>query len=176
MITLKLAVYDKDTSTWGALEWIWKIMLPDPSSLGYDFQWDDLTLEEQKQKALSLKMLPESYKVTAETYCRNSERTANFELENITNVNAKSKPEFNWSLLRAEFLTNLLTFLKFRHNYKNDSGEVVPEEAPKLKINFRDLLGERTVETYLGATIETTLVEYNDVQYWQDLRLAFPER
>lgn len=175
MILLQLAVYNEDTSTWGDLEWIWKIMLPDPDSLGYE-EWENLTLEQQKEQALKLKMLPESYKVTAETYCRNSERTANYELENITNVNAKSKPEFNWSLLRAEFLTNLLTFVKFRHNYKNEYGEVVPEPAPKLKIKFRDLLGDRTVEAYLGATIETTLVEYDGVQYWQDLRLAFPER
>lgn len=148
---------------------IWKAM--DPS-----VNWDSMSLQEQLNYAYSHKMLPESYKNNGETYCRNADRTANNELEKITNVNYKSKVEFTWKLLKPEYLSNLLTFLQFKDNYRNSNNEIQPEEAPTIKVTYRDFLQERTIVAYLGQSIEAELVEYDNVQYWEQLRLAFPER
>lgn len=122
------------------------------------------------------KMYPSEVKVTAETYSQDAERTANFELETLTLINAKSKPEFTWTLIKAEYVSRLLTYIGFKYNYKDEFGDIVPREAPALAITFPDFLGLRTIDCYFGQTINGTLVEYDGVLYWQDFRLAFPEK
>lgn len=166
MIILRLSV--KQNNSW-VTKYIWEIMDP-------EFNWGSLSLDNQLKRAYENKMLPTSYKVTGETYCKDADRTANYELEKITNINYKSKPEFNWSLLKAEYFSNLLTFIQFRDNYKDQNNEIVPEEAPTIKVTFRDLLQERTIEAYLGQTIDATFKEYDNVLYVEDIRIAFPER
>ena len=167
MINFTISIYDSDNDTWIS-KYLWEIMDPNEDWSG--------TLEQQLQKAYRLKMLPTSYKITAETYCKDADRTANYELEKITNINYKVKPEFTWSLLRAEYVRNLLTFLKLKDNYKNNQNVIVPEEAPIIKVTFEDLLRERTISAYLGQSIDIEYVEYDNILYAQDFRIAFPER
>lgn len=166
MISVKFGVMHGDLYI---QKYIWEVM--DPS-----VNWGSMTIQQQLEYAYAHKMLPSSYKNNGETYCRNADRTANNELENIVNVNYKSKVEFTWKLLKPEYLSNLLTFLQFKDNYKNSINEIQPEEAPLIKVTYRDFLQERTINAYLGQSIEAELVEYDDVQYWESLRLAFPER
>ena len=166
MISVTFSVYENNA--W-VTKPIWQAM--DPS-----VNWSSMSEQEQLNYAYSHKMLPETYKNNGETYCRNSDRTANNELEKIENVNYKSKVEFVWKLLKPEYLSNLLTFLQFKDNYKDANGDVQPENAPVIKVTYRDFKQVRTIEAYLGQTIEAELVEYDNVQYWEQLRLAFPER
>lgn len=112
--------------------------------------------------AISHLMFPTEVKLTSETYCRNSDRTANYELKKINNVNAKAKPEFTWSKLKAVYAKRLLAFLKFKYNYKDGDGNIQPEEAPTIGVTYLDFTGERTIEAYLGQTIDGTLVEYEE--------------
>ena len=56
------------------------------------------------------------------------------------------------------------------------NGEIQPEEAPNIAITYNDFTGIRTIQTYLGQTIDGTLVEYDGVLYWEGFRIAFPER
>lgn len=118
------------------------------------------TEEEQIQYALKHLMFPSEVKLTSETYCRNADRTANYELKSITNVNAKAKPEFIWEKLKATYVRRLLNFLGFKYDYADDQGNIQPEEAPTIEVTYLDLIGMRTIKAYLGQTIEGTLVEY----------------
>lgn len=130
-------------------------------------------------------MFPTEAKLTSETYCRDADRTADYELENITNVNAKAKPEFTWDYLRADYVERLLTYCGFKYNYKNGNF-IVPETAPTIDITYRDFIGMRTAHTYLGQNIDGTLTEIEEydadseqkvkVLYWRNFRVAFPER
>ena len=49
-------------------------------------------------------------------------------------------------------------------------------DAPVILIAYRDFTGTRTIATYLGQTIEGTLLEYEGTLYWENFRVAFPER
>lgn len=166
MIKVKFGVYQNSTLV---EKYIWEIMDP-------DYNWGSLSLQEQINRAASLKMLPSSYKNNGETYCRNADRTANNELQRIENVNYKSKVEFTWKYLEPLYLSRLLTFLQFKDNYKNAQGDVQSEDAPMIKVTYVDFLRERTIDAYLGQSIDAELVEYDNKQYWESLRLAFPER
>lgn len=181
MIPLKIAVYNYQTESWSDTKDLWEIMEPD-GAYGE-------TEEQKTQYALKRCMFPSEVKLTSQTYCRDADRTANYELENITNVNAKAKPEFTWYLLRIEYVQRLLAFLGYNYNYKIQ-GNIVPQKAPLIRITYMDFLEERTIEAYLGQTIDGTLKEYEGitydpqsgaqssgkVQYWENFRLAFPER
>ena len=120
-------------------------------------------------------LYPTEVILTSETYSRNAERTADYELEHLQLVNRKAKPEFTWSIIRATYVQRLMSELSYTYNFKVN-GEIIPIDAPEFSITCTDFIGERTVNTYLGQTIDGTLVEYNGVQYWQNFRIAFPER
>lgn len=121
-------------------------------------------------------MFPTEVALTSETYSRDAERTADYELENLIIVNRKSKPEFTWALVRADYIDALMTFLEYTYAFKNVDDEVIPVEAPDYLITYRDFTGMRTIHSYLGQTIEGVLVEYDGVQFWENFRIAFPER
>lgn len=161
---------------------LWEIMEPGGSY--------GSSIEEKIAYAQKRGMFPSEVKLTSETYCRDAERTANYELENITNVNAKAKPEFTWSLIKAIYVRRLLNFLGFTYDYKDVNGDIQPQSATTIKVTYMDFNGTRTINAYLGATIEGTLKEivtqeYDEqsasmvivrTQYWEDFRIAFPER
>ena len=136
----------------GTTKNLWNIMEPD-GNYGN-------TEEEHIQYALKHLMFPSEVKLTSETYCRNADRTANYELKSITNVNAKAKPEFTWAKLNATYVRRLLDFLGFKYDYTDGQGNIQPEEAPTIEVTYLDLIGMRTIKAYLGQTIEGTLVEY----------------
>ena len=136
----------------GSTKNLWEIMEPDG-----DY---GKTEEEKIQYALDHLMFPSEVKLTSETYCRNADRTANYELKSITNVNAKAKPEFTWTKLKATYVSRLLNFLGFKYDYTDGQGNIQPEEAPIIEVTYLDLIGMRTINAYLGQTIEGTLVEY----------------
>lgn len=120
-------------------------------------------------------VLPTSVTLTSETYSRNAERTADYELMELTIVNRKAKPEFTWELIPAEYVARLMAELNYDYNFiSNDV--VVPREAEPITVTYRDFTGMRTINAYLGQTIDGTLVEYDGVSYWQNFRIAFPER
>lgn len=129
--------------------------------------------------SINKQMYPTSVVVNAETYSRDAERTANYELEDLILVNRKVKPVFTWSLIKAEYVKNLLEFLNYKTDFKDSEGDVTPEAATTFSITFYDLTGERTITAYLGQSIESELREYvvNDVAslYWEEFRIAFPE-
>jgi hypothetical protein len=139
----------------------------------FDPTWNEDTLI---AKSLRAQMFPSEVALTSETYSRDAERTADYELENLTIVNRKAKPEFTWGLIRASYVANLFAFLEYSYNFKNDNDVVIPVEAPTYTISYRDFIGERTISAYLGQTIEGVLVEYDGVLYWSNFRIAFPER
>lgn len=143
----------------------------DPAT--FDASWDEETLI---ANSLDAQMFPTEVALTSETYSRDAERTADYELENLTLVNRKAKPEFTWSLIRADYVANLLLFLGYTYDFKNESDEIVPVEAPAITITYRDFTGMRTINAYLGQTLDGVLVEYGGVLYWQNFRIAFPER
>lgn len=139
----------------------------------FDSTWDEETLVQQSIMKL---MLPTEVALTSETYSRNAERTADYELGELTLINRKAKPEFSWTLLKADYVAKLLSFLEYDYSFKGDDGVIIPREAPDINVAYDDFVGERTISAYLGQTIEGTLVEYEGVKYWQDFRIAFPER
>lgn len=167
MIPLTLSIQNSDLS-WTTKE-LWELFEPDTD-------YSQMTEEQKIAYALSHKMFPTEVKLTSETYSRNSERSANYVLKRLVEVNAKAKPEFTWSLLKAEYVTRLLTFLQYHYDYTNSEGDIVPEDALLIKVKYLDFTGIRTIEAYLGQTLEGTLVEYDGVQYWENFRIAFPER
>lgn len=132
--------------------------------------------EQIQDYSSQMQMLPTEVMLTSETYSRDADRTADYELENLTLVNRKAKPEFTWSLLRAEYVEALLLFLNYSYDFKGSEGDIVPQEADKIVVTYRDFVGSRTINAYMGQTIEGTLVEHNGVQYWENFRVSFPER
>lgn len=139
----------------------------------FNDSWDEDTIT---AKSLRAQMFPTEVALVSETYSRDSERTADYELENLTIVNRKAKPEFTWELIRASYVSNLLAFLDYKYNFKNSEGVIVPIEATDITVTYRDFTGMRTIVAYLGQTLEGVLVEYDDVLYWSNFRIAFPER
>ena len=135
--------------------------------------WSD----EQKQSyCIEHSMYPTEVALVSETYSRDAERTADYELENLTIVNRKAKPEFTWTLINATYVQRLFKFLGYHYDFKSGDGAIVPEESPDISITYLDFVGMRTINAYLGQTIEGVLVEYTGVQYWENFRIAFPER
>lgn len=121
-------------------------------------------------------MFPTEVNLTSETYSRDAERTADYELEFLTLVNRKSKPEFIWNHIRADYVENLMSFLGYTYNFKNSENVVIPVPAPDILVQYQDFVGERTIHSYLGQTIDGVLIETDGVLYWQNFRIAFPER
>lgn len=134
-----------------------------------------VTDEDKISKSIHLQMYPSEVYLTSETYSKDTERTANYELESITLVNRKSKPEFTWDCIKAEYVQKLFEFLSYKYNFKNEEGNIVPEKAPTFDISYVDFVGIRTIKSYLGQTIEGTLEENAGILYWRNFRLAFPE-
>ena len=141
-----------------------------------DVDITNMTDEEIQNYSISSQMYPTSVTVTSETYSRDANRTANYELENFSVVNRKAKAEFTWSLIKKEYVEKLMAFLQYDYNFKNAEGDIVTRDAPTFSITYQDFVGQRTMLTYLGQTIDGTLVEYEGVQYWENFRIAFPER
>lgn len=135
--------------------------------------WSDDAIQSY---SISKMMFPTSVALTSETYSRDAERTADYELEHLTLINRKTKPEFVWGLIRREYVEKLMQFLNYTYGFKNAEGYIVPVDAPTYVISYLDFTGTRTINSYLGQTIEGTLEEYEGVQYWRDFRIAFPER
>lgn len=121
-------------------------------------------------------MYPSSVQLTSETYSRDAERTADYELENLTIVNRKAKPEFTWDLIRAEYVKNLFEFLHYDYDFKDASGIVNPRDSQDITISYYDFIGMRVITAYMGQTVEGTLVEHEGILYWENFRIAFPER
>lgn len=121
-------------------------------------------------------MYPTEVTLTSETYSRDAERTADYELEYLTLVNRKSSPQFTWQLIKADYVQKLLAFLNYTYDFKNANGIVIPKDANDITVRYHDFIGDRTITAYLGQTIEGTLVEYDGVLYWENFRIAFPER
>lgn len=134
------------------------------------------TGEQVKDYSIANLMYPTTVNLTSETYSRDAERTADYELEYLVLVNRKAKPEFTWSMIKAEYVQALLSFLNYNYNFINDAGVVVPKEADDISITYKDFIGMRTITSYLGQTIDGELVEYEGQQYWRNFRIAFPER
>ena len=135
--------------------------------------WTDMQIQTY---SISKRMFPTEVALTSETYSRDSERTADYELEALMLVNRKAKPEFTWQLISAEYVTLLFQELKYAYDFKNAEDIVVPRQADVIKVTYIDFTGERTIDAYLGQTIEGKLVEYDGVLYWENFRIAFPER
>lgn len=135
--------------------------------------WSD---DDIQQYSISKLMFPTQVGLVSETYSRDAERTADYELEYLTLVNRKAKPEFSWNLIKATYVEALMRFLNYTYNFKDSEGIVIPQEAPDIIVTYKDFIGIRTIKAYLGQTIEGTLVEYEGIQYWENFRIAFPER
>lgn len=136
-------------------------------------EWTD---EDINALSVDLGLYPTSVVLTSETYSRNTSRTANYELENIQIVNRKAKPEFTWDIIKAQYVASLMRELSYTYGFKNSSGDIVPQDSPILTVTYQDFVGMRTINAYLGQTIDGTLEKYNDNLYWRGFRIAFPER
>lgn len=136
----------------------------------------DWTEDEIQTYSIRKLMYPTSVFLTSETYSRDAERTADYELEYLTLVNRKSKPEFTWSNIKAEYVQNLLNFLGYTYDFKDAEDIVIPKKADNIEIQYTDFIGTRNIISYLGQTIEGTLTVLNDELYWENFRIAFPER
>lgn len=134
--------------------------------------WTD---EEVDQVSTSSQLYPSSVVTTSETYSRDAERTADYELEDITVVNRKAKIEIEWNIIKYDYVVQLMAFLEYTYNFKIDD-VITPVKAPTFVIAYNDFIGQRTMDTYLGQTIDGTLEEYEGVKYWRNFRIAFPER
>lgn len=139
----------------------------------YDSSWTDA---EVISKSIQKQMFPIEVFLTSETYSRDAERTADYELENLTLVNRKAKPEFTWTLIRYTYVQNLFAELNYTYDFMDADNVIIPREAPNIAITYYDFTGIRTIQTYLGQTISGTLREYNGELFWENLRIAFPER
>ena len=135
--------------------------------------WNDATIQSY---CISKRMFPTEVALISETYSCDAERTADYELEYLMLVNRKSKPEFTWELIRADYVENLLRFLNYDYEFKDAEGVVEPRKAEDIMVTYKDFTGMRTIRAYLGQTLEGVLVEYEGVQYWENFRIAFPER
>ena len=136
----------------------------------------DWTEKQITDYSVSKLMYPTQLDLVSETYSRNAERTADQELESLMLVNRKSSPAFTWGLIKAIYVENLLKFLNYTYNFKNSEEVIVPVEAEDIDVQYKDFIGTRDIVAYLGQTLEGSLVEYEGVQYWQNFRVAFPER
>lgn len=138
-----------------------------------------LTDEAKIAYSIHNQMYPTSVQVDAETYSRDAERTADYELEDLILVNRKVKATFTWDVIKASYVENLLDYLQYKVSFKNQDDEIEPEEAPTYSIEFYDFVGERTITAYLGQTLSSELKEYlvenTATLYWEDFRIAFPE-
>ena len=148
---------------------LYEIFSPDT----FDPSWSESVLAEKSAK---MHMLPTEAFLVSETYSRDADRTADYELEELTIVNRKAKPEFTWDYLKADYVKNLMLFLGYTYNFFDDEGVIVPVEAEPIVVKYWDFLGFRTIKAYMGQTVEGTLVEYQGTLYWQNFRIAFPER
>ena len=159
----------------GVTKELWEIFEP-ANNAG----WRSLSTDQEKvDYAIAHKMYPSSVHIIAETYSRDAERMANYELERLTLVNAKAKVEITWDWLSYDYAVNLLSFLAFTYNYHDplDPTIIVPREAPSIQIQTHDLTGTRTFSCYIGQTIEGELKASGDNKlYWESLRIAFIER
>ena len=135
--------------------------------------WTD---DEINAFSLAHQMYPTSVDLISETYSKDTERTADYELENLVEVNRKAKPAFTWDLIKADYVKALLEYLGYNYNFKDQNGVIIPREAATIAITYWDFIGIRTIQSYLGQTIEGQLVEYNGALYISGFRLAFPER
>lgn len=148
---------------------LYQIMNPD----GWQSTWTEAQVI---QYSIEEQMFPTEVHLTSETYSKDAERTADYEMKSFKIANRKAKPEFTWSLIKHDYVVNLFEELNYYYGFKDANGNVNPVDAPDISITYTDFVGERTINTYLGQTIEGTLVEYDGVLYWQNLRIAFPER
>lgn len=134
------------------------------------------TEENIRTYSISKNMFPTEVFLTSETYSRDADRTADYELEELTLVNRKAKPTFTWSLIPAKYIKQLFTELKYTYDFKDAEGTVIPKKAENIRVTYIDFIGERTIDAYLGQTIDGTLVAYDGILYWENFRIAFPER
>lgn len=141
-----------------------------------DLNITDWTDAEIQSYSISKRMFPTEVHLTSETYSRDAERTADYELEYLTLVNRKAKPTFTWSLIKTDYVRMLLAFLGYKYDFKDDQGIIHTQDAPDIHVTYLDFTGSRTIIAYLGQTLEGTLVEYEGVQYWENFTIAFPER
>lgn len=133
--------------------------------------------DEQKQEySLEHCMYPTEVVLTSETYSRNANRTADYELGDFEIINRKAKPEFVWDIIKHEYVQKLLTFLNYTYEFKNSEGVVIPKSADSFQVEYLDFIGVRLIKAYLGQTIEGTFEVNNDVLYVRNFRIAFPER
>lgn len=135
-----------------------------------------MTEAQREQYSIENHMYPTEVSLASETYSRNAERTADYELVNLLLVNRKAKPTFTWDLLKHEYFKALLLFLGYTYNFKDAEGVVFPVEAEAILVTYMDFIGERTIVAYLGQTIECSLIVYNDELYLQNVQISFPER
>lgn len=137
---------------------------------------------EEKIQEYSIKhgMFPTEVTLTSETYSRDADRTADYELMSLVIVNRKSKPVFTWNMISATYVKNLMDFLNYKYDFKDAEGNIIPENAAVISITYQDYVGIRTINAYLGQTIDGTLEEYYESNvaklYWRNFRIAFPER
>lgn len=135
--------------------------------------WTDEQIDEYSREN---QMYPTSVSLTSEQYSRDAERTADYELEYLILVNRKASPVFEWSLIKVEYVQKLLAFLNYTYNFKNGNGVIVPKNAEDIRVTYLDFIGTRTIISYLGQTLEGELREYDGQLYWENFRIAFPER
>ena len=150
-----------------------EIFEPDLAARGF---FTGMTEAEIVSYSVDKYMFPSTVEVTSETYSRDAERTADYELENLTIVNRKAKPEFTWGLIRTEYVKNLFEFLHYDYDFKDANGIVNPRDSQDITITYYDFIGMRVITAYMGQTVEGTLVEHEGVLYWENFRIAFPER
>lgn len=126
--------------------------------------------------AMKYQMFPTSVNVSSETYSRDAERKANYELEDLQLVNAKSKPEFTWSFIKASYVNLLLEELQVNYVFKDEDDNFILKDAPIVLVSYWDFVGMRIINAYTGQSLSGELVEYEGELYWKDFRIAFPER
>lgn len=138
--------------------------------------FSSFTDDQKSQYCIDHLMQPTEVILTSETYSRDAERTADYELMELLIVNRKAKPEFVWRMLKTEYVSELLRELKYAYDFVDNRGIVTPKLSEDILITYQDFTGERTIKAYLGQTLEGTLVEYEGVTYWENFRIAFPEK
>lgn len=148
---------------------LYQIMEPNT----FNSSWSESTII---ANSIAKGMFPSIVQLTSETYSRDAERTADYELKQLQIVNRKAKPEFTWELLKYSYAKKLFEELDYYYGFADQQGNIDPVDAPTISVTYYDLVGQRTINSYLGQTIEGTLVEYNNELYWSNLRIAFPER
>ena len=135
----------------------------------------DMTDQEKEFYSLENQMYPSSINITSETYSRNADRTADYELTDLLLVNRKASPEFIWDLIKYDYVQALLRFLDYDYDFKDVDGIVQPRKAEPIRVTYLDLTGRRTTKAYLGQTIEGEIEVCDGVLYVRDFRIAFPE-